>query len=60
MENSPASVSGNGLYWDYMATVDEPFAEGEPIREAYTMVYDLFQKGVLGADPSWPWAMTRH
>lgn len=30
MENSPASVSGNGLYWDYMATVDEPFAEGEP------------------------------
>ena len=51
MENSPASMSGNGLYWDYMATVDEPFAEGEPIREAYTMVYDLFQKGVLGADP---------
>lgn len=44
-------MSGNGLYWDYMATVDEPFAEGEPIREAYTMVYDLFQKGVLGADP---------
>ena len=51
MENSPASVSGNGLYWDYMATVDEPFAEGEPIREAYPRVYDLFQKGVLGADP---------
>ena len=34
-----------------MATVDEPFAEGEPIRDAYTKVYDLLQKGVLGSDP---------
>lgn len=51
MEYSPASFSGNGAYWDYMATVDEPFAEGEPIRDAYTKVYDLLQKGVLGSDP---------
>lgn len=58
MEYSPASFSGNGAYWDYMATVDEPFAEGEPIRDAYTKVYDLLQKGVLGSD-LWAWAMTR-
>ena len=51
MEYSPASFSGNGTYWDYMATVDEPFAEGEPIREAYTKVYELLSKGVLGSDP---------
>lgn len=51
MEYSPASFSGNGAYWDYMATVDEPFAEGEPIREAYTKVYELLSKGVLGSDP---------
>lgn len=51
MEYSPASVSGDGNYWDYMATVNEPFAEGESIRDAYTMIYELFQKGVLGSDP---------
>ena len=51
MEYSPASFSGNGAYWDYMTTLDEPFAEGEPIREGYTKIYELFQKGVLGADP---------
>lgn len=51
MEYSPASFSGNGTYWDYMATVNEPFAEGEPIRDAYTKVYDLLSRGVLGSDP---------
>ena len=51
MEYAPASFSGNGTYWDLMATQDAPFAEGTEIREAYTKVYNLFEKGVLGADP---------
>lgn len=51
MEYAPASFSGNGTYWDLMATQDAPFAEGTEIREAYTKVYNLFSKGVLGADP---------
>ncbi|MDD6142919.1 MAG: ABC transporter substrate-binding protein [bacterium] len=51
MEYAPASFSGNGTYWDLMATQNEPFAEGTEIREAYTKVYNLFSKGVLGADP---------
>lgn len=51
MEYAPASFSGNGTYWDLMATQDAPFAEGTEIREAYTKVYNLFKKGVLGADP---------
>lgn len=51
MEYAPASFSGNGTYWDLMATQDEPFAEGTEIREAYTKVYNLFERGVLGSDP---------
>ncbi len=51
MEYGPASFSGTGAYWDHMASVDEPFAEGEPIRDAYTKIHDLLSKGVLGKDP---------
>ena len=51
MEYAPASFSGNGTYWDLMATQNEPFAEGTEIREAYTKVYDLLSRGVLGSDP---------
>lgn len=51
MEYAPASFSGNGTYWDLMATQDEPFAEGTEIRKAYTKVYDLLKLGVLGSDP---------
>jgi len=51
MEYAPASFSGNGTYWDLMTTQDEPFAEGTGIREAYTKIYDLFSRGVLGSDP---------
>ncbi|MBQ8536643.1 MAG: carbohydrate ABC transporter substrate-binding protein, partial [Clostridia bacterium] len=51
MEYAPASFSGNGTYWDLMATQDAPFAEGTEIRKAYTKIYDLLQRGVLGSDP---------
>lgn len=51
MEYAPASFSGVGNMWDVMATKDHPFAEGEPVREAYTKVYNLIKLGVLGSDP---------
>ena len=51
MEYAPASFSGVGTQWDVMATMDAPFAEGTATRAAYTKIYDLFSRGVLGADP---------
>ncbi len=51
MEYGPASESGDGYYWDFMTTEDAPFAEGTAIRTVYTKIFNLFQKGVLGADP---------
>ncbi len=51
MEYGPASESGDGYYWDYMTTEDAPFAKGTAIRTVYEKIFNLFQKGVLGADP---------
>lgn len=51
MEYAAASFSGQGNYWDLMAGQNEPFAEGESIRDSYTKVYNLLDKGVLGNDP---------
>lgn len=51
LEYAPASFSGDGHIWDTMATLDKPFAEGEEARKAYTKIYDLLSRGVLGADP---------
>ncbi len=51
MEYAAASFSGESNYWDIMATEDEPFAEGTEINKAFTKVYDLLNRGVLGRDP---------
>jgi ABC-type sugar transport system, periplasmic component len=51
MEFMPALESGNGGYWNEMATQDEPFVEGTDINNAYQKIYNLFSSGVLGRDP---------
>lgn len=51
MEFMPALESGNGQNWNDMAKMDEPFAEGTDIYNAYHKIYDLFNSGVLGKDP---------
>ncbi len=51
MEFMPALVSGNGQNWNDMTKVDEPFAEGTDINDAYNRIYGLFNSGVFGKDP---------
>ncbi len=51
MEFMPALIGGNGQNWNDMAKVDEPFAEGTDIYNAYHRANDLFTSGVFGKDP---------
>lgn len=50
-EYMPALVSGNGAYWNLMATQDEPFASDTDFYKAYRQIQDLYDKQVFGPDP---------
>lgn len=51
MENFPPALAGNGNIWNDMVDMDEPFAPGTPLYNAYTRAYDFFQAGYFGKDP---------
>lgn len=51
MEFMPALIGGNGQNWNDMAKMDEPFAQGTDIYNAYHRANDLFTSGVFGKDP---------
>ncbi|MFA9397602.1 MAG: ABC transporter substrate-binding protein [Clostridiaceae bacterium] len=50
-EYMPLLESGNGAYWNEMATIDEPFSEGMPFNTAYKKIQKLYDEDVFGEDP---------
>lgn len=48
-EYMPALESGNGAYWNLMATQDEPFKAGTAISTAYGKFQDLVKAGAFEA-----------
>ncbi len=50
-EFGPLANSGNGNLWNDITAVDAPFAEGQPLNDAYKKAYELFVSGVCGRDP---------
>ncbi len=50
-EFMPPIVAKNGDYFSTMATMDAPFAKGQPIYDSYAMIQQLYDAKVMGDDP---------
>lgn len=50
-EFMPCLEAGEGTYWNTMATIDEPFSQGQPFYEAYVKIQKLYDAHVFGEDP---------
>lgn len=50
-EYMPLLESGSGNYYNEMAEVDNPFAEGKPFYRSYSRIQEMMDLEVMGSDP---------
>lgn len=50
-EYMPLLESGDGNYYNEMASIEQPFTKGKPFYNSYKKIQDMYDLNVMGEDP---------